>query len=89
MKIVNFLFLLGNNKVKMCRIKLPYGEVIDKNRETAKLDLPRNYRATEYFQFLPYLNDAEKPNFETFINNVINNTTIDKTFEIIYLQLEI
>ena len=89
MKIVIFLFLLGNNKAKMSRIKLPYGEVIDKNRETAKLDLPRNYRTTEYFQFLPYLNDGEKPNFETFISNVINNTTIHKTFEIIYLQLEI
>ena len=37
----------------MSRIQLPYGEVevIDKNRETAKLDLSKNYRASEYFRF--------------------------------------
>ena len=46
----------------MSRIQLPYGEVIDKNRETAKLDL-----------FLPYLNDVEKPNFQTSISSFINN----------------
>ena len=31
----------------MSRIELPYSEVIDKNRETAKLDPPKNYRASE------------------------------------------
>ena len=37
----------------MSRIQLPYGEVevIDKNWETAKLDLPKNYLASEYFKF--------------------------------------
>ena len=56
----------------MSRIQLPYVEVIDKNRE-AKLDIPRNYRASEYFKFLPYLNDVEKPNVQTSISSVINN----------------
>ena len=48
-----FVFLIESNLVKMSRIQLPYGEVevIDKNRETAKLDLPKNYRASEYFRF--------------------------------------
>ena len=43
--------------------KVPYGEVIDKNRETVKLDLTKNYHPSEYFEFLPYLHDVEKPNF--------------------------
>ena len=56
----------------MSRIQLPCGEVIEKNRETAKLDLPKNYRVSEYFKFLPYLNDVEKPQFQISISNVIN-----------------
>ena len=43
----------------MSRIELPYGEVTNKNREIVKLDLPKNYRASEYFKFLPYLHDVE------------------------------
>ena len=43
------------------------------NRETVKLDLPKNYRASEYFKFLPYLYDLEKPNFQTSISSIINN----------------
>ena len=35
----------------MSNIQLPYGEVIDKNRETAKLDLPKNYCNSQYFKF--------------------------------------
>ena len=35
----------------MSRMQLPYGEVIDKNRETLKLDLPKNYHASIYFKF--------------------------------------
>ena len=42
-------------------------------KETEKLDLPRNYRVSEYFKFLPYLHDLEKPNFQTSISNVMNN----------------
>ena len=57
----------------MSRIQLPYGEIIDKNRETVKLDLPKNYCPSEYFKFSPYLHDVEKPNFQTSISNVINN----------------
>ena len=57
----------------MSCIQLPYGEVIDKNRETAKLDLPKNYRASKYLKFLPHLHDVEKLNFQTSISNVINN----------------
>ena len=38
----------------MSRVQLPYGEVIGRNRETVKLDRPKNYRASEYFRFLPY-----------------------------------
>ena len=56
----------------MYRIQLTYGEVTDKNTNTAKLDLPKNYRASEYFKFLLYLHDVEKPNFKTSISNVIN-----------------
>ena len=45
----------------MCRIQLPYGEVIDKNSETGKLDLPKNYHykaniikiIKQIFQVLP------------------------------------
>ena len=57
----------------MSRIQLPYGEVIDKNRETVILDLPRNYLASEYFRFLSYLNDVERPNFQTSISKFISN----------------
>ena len=57
----------------MSRIELPYGEVTDKNREIVKLDLPKNYRASEYFKFLPYLHDVEQPNFQTSISNRISN----------------
>ena len=39
----------------------------------AKLDLPRNNRGGEYFKFLPYLHNVEKPNFQSSISNVINN----------------
>ena len=73
-------FLIENNSVKTSRVQLLYGEVIDRNRETVKLDPPKNYRASEYFKFLPYLHDAEKPNFQT---------SISMTFKIIYLKLEI
>ena len=38
----------------MSRVQLPYGEVIGRNRETVKLDRPKNCRASEYFRFLPY-----------------------------------
>ena len=57
----------------MSRIQLPYGEVIDKNRETVILDLPKNYLESEYFRFLLYLNDVERPNFQTSISNFISN----------------
>ena len=73
-------FLIENNSVKTSRVQLPYGEVIGRNRETVKLDPPKNYHASEYFKFLPYLHDAEKPNFQT---------SISMTFKIIYLKLEI
>ena len=57
----------------MSRIQLPYGEVIDKNRETVILDLPKNYLESEYFRFSSYLNDVERPNFQTSISNFISN----------------
>ena len=57
----------------MSRIQLPYGEVIDKNRETVILDLPKNYLESEYFRFLLYLSDVERPNFQTSISNFISN----------------
>ena len=57
----------------MSRIQLPYGEVIDKNRETVILDLPKNYLESEYFRFLSYFNDVERPNFQTSISNFISN----------------
>ena len=50
----------------MSRIQLPYGEVINKNRVTIKLDLPKSYHANKYFKFLSNLHDAENPNFQTF-----------------------
>ena len=56
----------------MSRIQLSYGEG-EKNKKIAKLRLPRNYRASGYFKFLPYLHNVEKPNFQTSITNVINN----------------
>ena len=53
--------MIESNYVKMCRIQLPYGEIIDKNSETAKLDLPKNYHykaniikiIKQIFQVLP------------------------------------
>ena len=56
----------------MSRIQLSYGEG-EKNKKIAKLRLPRNYRASGYFKFLPDLHNVEKPNFQTSITNVINN----------------
>ena len=43
-------------------------------RGTSKLYPKKSHRASEYFKFLLYLHDAEKPNFQTSISNVINNT---------------
>ena len=57
----------------MSRIQLPSGEAICENRETAKLDLPKKYCASEYFKFLLYLHDFKKLNFQISINNAINN----------------
>ena len=57
----------------MYHFQFPYREVTDKNKETAKLYLLRNYRASEYFNFLPYLHEVDKSNFETSISDVINN----------------
>ena len=49
-------------------------KLLIKNRETVKLGLRKNYRASEYFKFLPYLHNVEKPNFQTSISIVVNNT---------------
>ena len=57
----------------MSHIQLPYGEVIDKYRETVKLDLPKNYSASKYFKFLLYIHNVKKTNFQISISNIINN----------------
>ena len=67
-----FSFLIGGDYVKTPRIQLSYDEVIDKNRETVKVHLPKNYRASEYFKFLPCFHDVEKQNFKISISDVIN-----------------
>ena len=63
-KIVYFL--------KMSRIQLPYG-VFEDNKPKIKLNLPRNYKAGEYFKKLLYLNDINYPAFQNSVVDVFNS----------------
>ena len=56
----------------MSRIQLPYG-VVEDNKTIIKLNLPRNYKAGEYFKNLLYLNNTNKPAFQKSVVDVVNN----------------
>ena len=45
----------------MSYIQLPYGVV---NKEKQKLNLPKNYGASQYFNKLPYLSNTGDPEFQ-------------------------
>ena len=47
----------------MSRIQLPYG-VFEDNKANIKLNLPRNYKAGEYFKKFLYLNNIDNPAFQ-------------------------
>lgn len=61
----------------MSYIQLPYG-VADDNKPKIKLNLPRNYRAGEYFKKLPYLNHVKDPAFQNSVVDIVNNRDLHK-----------
>ena len=50
---------------------LPYGVVND--RRQAKLNLPKNYGASQHFKKLPYLYNTNDPDFQNSIVDTLNN----------------
>ena len=55
----------------MSYIQLPYGVVNDERQ--AKLNLPKNYGASQYFKKLPYLYNTNDPDFQNSIADTSNN----------------
>ena len=43
-----------------------------RKEKTIKLDLPKNYRASQYIRRLPYIRN-EDPNFKNSIIDIVNN----------------
>ena len=56
--------------LKLSYISLPFGLV--RKEKKIKLDLPKNYRASQYVKRLPYMRD-EDPNFQNKIIDIVNN----------------
>ena len=54
----------------MSYIQLPYGVV---NKEKQKLNLPKNYGASQYFNKLPYLSNTGDPEFQNSITGTLNS----------------
>ena len=54
----------------MSYISLPFGLV--RKEKKIKLDLPKNYGASQYIIRLPYIRN-EDPNFQNSIIDIINN----------------
>ena len=55
----------------MSYIQLPYGVVNDERQ--AKLNLPKNYSASQYFKKLSYLYNTNDPDFQNSIVDTLNN----------------
>ena len=58
---------------KVSYIQLPY-EVVNDERQ-AKFNLPKNYRASQYFTNLPYLYNTNDPDFQNSVVDTLNNRT--------------
>ena len=58
---------------KVSYIQLPY-EVVNDERQ-AKFNLPKNYRASQYFKKLPYLCNTNDSDFQNSIVDTLNNRT--------------
>ena len=43
-----------------------------RKEKTIKLDLPKNYRASQYIRRLPYIRN-EDPNFKNSVIDIVNN----------------
>ena len=56
----------------MSYVSLPFG-LIQKNK-LIKLDLPKNYAASQYIKRLPYIENKDK-NFQNKIIDLVNNCT--------------
>ena len=55
---------------KISYISLPFGLV--RKKKKIKLDLLKNYEASQYIRRLPYIRN-EDPNFKTSIIDIVNN----------------
>ena len=55
----------------MSYIQLPYGVVIKEKQ--IKLNLPKNYGASQYFNKLPYLLNTGDPAFQNSIIDTLNS----------------
>ena len=54
----------------MSYLSLPFGLI--RKEEKIKLDLPKNYGASQYMKRLPYIS-REDPSFQNSIINIVNN----------------
>ena len=54
----------------MSYLSLPFGLI--RKEEKVKLDLPRNYGASQYIKSLPYIS-REDPSFQNSIIDIVNN----------------
>ena len=71
-----FIFYVNRKNIhflKMSRIQLPYGGIVNENEKTIKLTLPTNYKSEVLFSHLPYLANLRDPIFQSSNQNVINN----------------
>ena len=55
----------------MSYIQLPYG-IVNKEKQI-KLNLPKNYSASQYVKRLPYLSITNYPAFQNSITDTLNN----------------
>ena len=56
--------------LKMSYLSLPFGLI--RKEEKIKLDLPKNYGASQYMKRLPYIS-REDPSFQNSIIDIVNN----------------
>ena len=62
---------------KISYISLPFGMV--RKEKKIKLDLPKNYRVSQYIRKLPYIRN-EDPNFKNSVIDIVNNRSDLKKF---------
>ena len=56
----------------MSYVQLPQGLI--RNDKKFKLNLPRNYAASEYIKRFSYLNNAKDPKFQNDAIDIVNNS---------------